>query len=449
MRRQLVLIGTTAAVAVTVAFLIPLLLAARSTAFDRSVAEAEREAIGVALEAIEAITTQGLFEVPFVQLEGPLSAIVVDHGAERTSIILPSQRIGAAITNQETLVAARAGENFTAKVGQDRRVVVSLRVPGSTEYVSGAILVSRESLWSGVGGAFAIITVIAVVALAFGVLLLDRLAVSVAGPVQSLAAAAHRVGLGDLDVRVEEKGPVEIAETAAVFNKMTERIGHLLVAERELVADLSHRLRTPLTALNIDIECVEDDDTRARLLEDVGHVESTLTEVIREARSATRTDAPEVSDLGEVIAERLSFWEPLAEDQERPWAHRVESDLPYVAIPRGDLVALLDALIGNVFAHTPEGCGYGVAVRLVNDRSQIRLIVTDQGPGFDDPASALERGVSGGDSTGLGLDIVKRTAEHANGSVNVGNRAGGGGRVEVILPATNTDVQPVRKRPIR
>jgi signal transduction histidine kinase len=57
--------------------------------------------------------------------------------------------------------------------------------------------------------------------------------------------------------------------------------------------------------------------------------------------------------------------------------------------------------------------------------------------------------VSGGDSTGLGLDIVKRTAEHANGSVNVGNRAGGGGRVEVILPATNTDVQPVRKRPIR
>ncbi|MCB0974924.1 MAG: HAMP domain-containing histidine kinase [Actinobacteria bacterium] len=449
MRRQLVLIGTTAAVAVTVAFFVPLLLVARDNAFKRSLVNAESDAIDVALESVEAITSRGLTAATFLELEDSLSAIVVEHGADTTSIILPTQRIGADIANDETLIAARAGKTFTANVGPDRRVVASLRVPGSTEYVSGAILVTRDSLWSGVGGALAIVTVVAVVVLALGVVLLDRLAVSLVKPVQSMAAAAHRVGLGDLDVKVEERGPAEIAETAAVFNKMTERIGHLLVAERELVADLSHRLRTPLTALNIDIECVEDDETRTRLLEDVGHVEATLTEVIREARNAGRTDAPEVSDLGEVIEERLTFWEPLAEDQERPWAHRVEPNLPSVALPRGDLVALLDALIGNVFAHTPEGCGYGVAVRVVNDRSQIRLIVTDQGPGFVNPERALERGVSGGDSTGLGLDIVKRTAEQASGSVSVGNRAGGGGRVEVILPATHDDQQSVRRRPIR
>ena len=96
----------------------------------------------------------------------------------------------------------------------------------------------------------------------------------------------------------------------------------------------------------------------------------------------------------------------LAEDQQRP----VETDLPAgplpVAVSAADLAACVDALLGNVFAHTEEG----VAVAVTLDRRRV-LTVQDAGAGFDPAAGA--RGVSGAGSTGLGLDIARRTAEAA------------------------------------
>ena len=84
----------------------------------------------------------------------------------------------------------------------------------------------------------------------------DRVARGVVRPVADLAHTAERLGAGDLDARVEPAGPPEIVEVGHTLNRLAGRIVELLAAERELVADLSHRLRTPITALRLDAEAL-------------------------------------------------------------------------------------------------------------------------------------------------------------------------------------------------
>ena len=93
-----------------------------------------------------------------------------------------------------------------------------------------------------------------------------------------------------------------------------------------------------------------------------------------------------------------------------------------------DVGAAIDALLANVFAHTEAGTGFDVS--LTDEPGLIRLAVADQGGGFGE--EALERGWSGSDSTGLGLDIVRRTVEDAGGTMFV--RSEDGGIVTVQLP---------------
>ena len=129
-----------------------------------------------------------------------------------------------------------------------------------------------------------------------------------------------------------------------------------------------------------------------------------------------------------MVEERAAFWQALADEQGRRTAVHVGEGPFVVRIPAADAEAMVDALLGNVFAHTPEGTAFAVA--LYGDADTVRLVVDDEGPGFD--IDAAGRGISGGGSTGLGLDIVRRSAEAAGGRLAVGR--GPGARVEVILP---------------
>ena len=92
--------------------------------------------------------------------------------------------------------------------------------------------------------------------------------------------------------------------------------------------------------------------------------------------------------------------------------------------------AALDALLGNVFDHTPEGTGYRVQLGVVGEA--VELAVEDDGPGL--PTDAVERGRSGAGSTGLGLDIVRRTAATAGGELRLERGPSDGARVVLRLP---------------
>jgi anti-sigma regulatory factor (Ser/Thr protein kinase) len=102
-----------------------------------------------------------------------------------------------------------------------------------------------------------------------------------------------------------------------------------------------------------------------------------------------------------------------------------------VPLARSELVAALDALLGNVFRYTPQGTAFEVAVSRKD--GYVALRVDDAGPGIDDPDRALRRGSSDRGSTGLGLDIVRRAAIAGHGSVDIARSALGGASVVVLL----------------
>src|SRR5262249_42426520 len=142
----------------------------------------------------------------------------------------------------------------------------------------------------------------------------DRLAARVVGSARGLARAARALGDGDLGVRASVEGPRELAEAAQAFNTMADRVSASLTAERELVADLSHRLRTPLTGVRLEAEALEAGRGAPRLREAVDALEREVDALIRTTRapSVPPPAEPERCDAGEVVRERMAFWAPVA-----------------------------------------------------------------------------------------------------------------------------------------
>ena len=194
---------------------------------------------------------------------------------------------------------------------------------------------------------------------------------------------ADQLAAGNLGTRAEVAGPPEMRQVSTGLNRLAARIGELLAHERETAADLSHRLRTPLTALRIDAESLQDDGERAQLLSDVDGLQRTVNEIIREARrpaGGTRV----ACDAAEVVAGRAAFWQPLAEDQDREAGHRGSPPgRVLVGVSSDDLAACTDILLENVFSHTPEGTAFSVRVsRRAGGGAWV--VVSDGGPGFAD-----------------------------------------------------------------
>jgi signal transduction histidine kinase len=133
----------------------------------------------------------------------------------------------------------------------------------------------------------------------------------------------------------------------------------------------------------------------------------------------------------DVLAARLAFWTVLAEHQDREWQVYGDDDPIWLDVPRTELAAAIDALISNVFRHTQPRVPFQVTV------GANALVVEDGGPGIADVDAAVQRGVSGADSTGLGLDIVHAVAARAGGRVDVDNGVLGGARITVRFTAAS------------
>jgi signal transduction histidine kinase len=336
---------------------------------------------------------------------------------------------------------AHAGAGEVGAVAQNRRSAIR-DVRGGIAYLQPVavregkiavveVFVPQAALRRGVHHAWFALSAVALGLVAGSVLVADRLGARIVAATRSLATATRRLGRDDLAVRVTPDGPPELAEVGRSFNAMADRMVGLLRSERELAADLSHRLRTPLTALRLELEtCGERPDVQ-RLRGAVGMLSDEVDGIIRTVSEPLSKRTAERCDLTEVLADRLAFWSVLAEDHGRAWT--LVGDCPplWVPVPREEAEAAVDALIGNVFHHTPEGTAFRAGV----DGSV--LVVEDEGPGIDDPDLAVQRGASAGGSTGLGLDIVRRLAAACGGAVVVSRGRHGGARVELRLKTTS------------
>jgi signal transduction histidine kinase len=397
---------------VLLAFVIPLGILIRMLAADRATAAATGEA--QQLSAVVASTTGASLRPAVMQL--------ITAGGRRASVFLPDGTVlGTPAARTAPVRLAADGQSLTAAESDGRDVLVSVRGNGGTTVIE--VYASDAELTRGVGLAWLVLVGFGLILLALGVTVASRLAGSMTRPVGELARVSRRLAAGDLDARAGLAGPPEIREVAGSLNHLAERIRDLIWQERESVADLSHRLRTPLTALRLEAEAVPlaaDPDGRLTAL--VQAMEDTVTGLIEDSRR--RTTGPGSCDAALVIQERAAFWSVLADDQQRSMAVELAAGPVPVGVADTELAACLDALLGNVFAHTPQGAG--LLVRLRARRGGGGLVsIADAGPGFAS-ADPVRRGASGGGSTGLGLDIARRTAEASGGSLTVRNEVTGG-----------------------
>ena len=421
MRRQLALMAGATTSMVVIAFVIPLGLAVQTIASNEALNDAEVEARSLA----PAIAT--------VRDPQTLAALVQSASATssgRLSVFLPDgQVLGATASTDANVTLARAGRAFTTFTPDGAEVFVPVVISGSGTAVV-EVVVPESRLHRGVSMAWAILAATGLGLILLAVFVADRIARGVVVPTSALADAAQRVAQGELQARVVPDGPPEVVEVGRAFNLLVGRIGELLAGEREAAADLSHRLRTPLTALRLNVDRMPADSTTERLAAEVNAVENAVSDVIHELRRHSREGIRSTTDLVAVARERLAFWAALAGQQDRPCTIEIGPGTEMVALARDDAATLVDVLLNNVFAHTPDRTPFKVAIDQVA-QDQVRLVVEDQGPGF--PAAMTARGESGTGSTGLGLDIARRVADAVGGSLTTSTSPEGGARVEVVM----------------
>ncbi|WP_069884738.1 sensor histidine kinase [Streptomyces luteocolor] len=412
MRRSLLLLTAATTALVLTALLVPLTLLTRSHAADRATAEATARAQWVAHALGPTLATADERETAEQTVES-----VNGKDLPVTSLILADDTVVGPAAGQDPAATApvrlaRTGRAFTYETGSGGRLVL-VPVQGAKDGTAVVqVTLTEHQLYAGTLASWLVLAGIGVGLVLLGLLLADRLGSRLVGATRRLARTADRLAAGDLTARATPEGPPELRLIAGELNRLAARIDELLTAERENAADLAHRLRTPVSALRLDAETLRDTDEARRIAADVSALERSVDDVIRKARRPLR-EAPR-ADLAAVARERAAFWEPLAEDQNRRTGTSTPSHEVPVPVPADELAAALDALIGNVLDHTPHGTAFTVTVRATGDGGA-ELTVADEGPGFPD-ATSPDRGTSGAGSTGLGLDIARRTAQEARGS---------------------------------
>ena len=410
MRQRLNLVAAAVTSMVAIAFIVPLALSVRSQARDGALADAEQAAQGVATGiAVAESVAEGVSPAT-------VQAILDAAGNDRVSVLLPDGVVIGLDSHPDTTVVAAAAAGAAFTVEDDRGATVFIPVVGRSDTIIVQGRASASELTNGVLAAWGVLAALGVVLVSGSVLVADRLARTVTKPVGELAGAVRRLGGGDLDVRVAPSGPVEVSQVGEAVNMLASRLETLLGAERESMADLSHRLRTPLTSLRLQAEAVADHDSRDGLLAEVDRLEFDIDRIIDDVRRSGAGEGPAVADLAEVVRHQVEYWSVLAQDQGRS----VTTKVPTAEVPVGasadDVAVVVDTLIENIFSHTEPGTGFNIEVTTVD--SQPLLTVTDNGPGFGSSGS-LQRGDSGSGSTGLGLDIVRRMAERSGGRLTI------------------------------
>jgi signal transduction histidine kinase len=433
MRLRITLLVLATSSLVLVSFLLPLALLVRTFAAERATGSA---------------TAQAQWLAPLVATLAPedlrltIARVNAQNAGEPTTVFLPSGEVlGSPAQRTSSVRLAMHGRSFTGRVAGGEEILVSVQgLPRGTAVVR--TFVPDTKLRQGVSHEWLLLGVIGIGLLGLSVAVATLLARSLLMPLGAVARASELLADGDLSARAPYDGPPEIRHVSNGLNRLAARIGELLMHERETLADLSHRLRTPLTALRIDAESLRDESEMTQLIADVDELTRTVNEIIREARRPSAAGGRVACDAVEVVRERTNFWQALAEDQDRYMAVEIDSDWLPVRAPAQDLAACVDILLENVFAHTPEGAAFGVRLS-ARANGGAWLTVADDGPGFGGDYAA--RGTSGAGSTGLGLDIARRIAESSGGSLTIGRAPRGGAAITVALGPTAPPRESARR----
>jgi signal transduction histidine kinase len=283
---------------------------------------------------------------------------------------------------------------------------------------------------------------IGVAALVAGMLLAFGLAGSLSRPLTRLAAAARRLGEGDLSARAGDvSGASEVEELGQSFDEMADRLERSAQAQREFVANASHQLRTPLTAMKLRLEGAIEEATgeglRGRLEaadREVDRLSGIVDRLLVMARDIEEGISASV-DLREAVDRAVNRWNERA--QQRDSIVVAQGDGGSARVDPTDLDQILDNLLDNATAYAPGE----VTIESGGSNGRVFVAVRDRGPGIapQDLARVTERFYRGSGvpsaGSGLGLAIARQLVEKWGGTLDVQSVHGEGTRVEVRLDA--------------
>jgi signal transduction histidine kinase len=324
--------------------------------------------------------------------------------------------------------------------GRRDAVFVAVPVRAGADTVGVVLLMSPTALVeSRADDKLRGLAVVGLISLAAAVIAALFMAGTLIGPIRRLQRSTERVAAGDFDSpSATGDGPPEVRHLATSFNAMTDRIAQLLEQQRSFASDASHQLRTPLTALRLQLEraaeTVETDPAGARGRLEAAGVETERLQRMVEgllllARSDTRSSATETVDAGLVASERAEIWRPLAAERNITVDARVAGDATARAVP-GALEQIIDNYLDNAITIAPDNSVVDVVVGRKDGWVEIHVL--DRGPGLstEQIEHVFDRFWRAPDAphegSGLGLAIVRHLASASGGSVTLTNRLGGG-----------------------
>lgn len=455
MTRRLVLAYVTLTALALALLAAPLGITFAHREHDRLQFDAERGADTIAamiddpLEAHTALPSSSI-ETSVHQMGA--SVVIVDaHGAVLLDSAHPTN-VGQSFAGVNDVQAALKGTRSTGRseLRANDAVVAYATVPTTSEgVVNGAVRITYPTatldervrdVWLQLGILCA--AVLAAVALV-GVVI----ARGITRPLRRIEHATDRFGRGDLTTRLDETdGPEELRRVAGTFNRMATQLSDLIGSQTQFVANASHQLRSPLTALRLRLENLDADapeserDSIQAASADVARMSRLIDGLLLLASDAAHREYLQPVDVAASARDRVAGWNDVAHEHDVDIVLEAAHTAFALTLPTTP-EQLLDNLIDNALNVAPPGTTITVVVRQTG--SKIEVSVLDQGPGLDNDSRvrAFDRfwrapnAQAGG--TGLGLAIVRQLAEASGGTTRLDARAGGGLAAEVTLPAAD------------
>jgi len=377
----------------------------------------------------DAVTVGSLAEDALEHKRPPdpnVRAAVNRYAEESDAHVLVREASGRVVVD-----SARAGDDdaehargllVTMPVAANGRVFGTVAITYPTSETNRRIV--RD--WFGLGIAAAVVLAAAAV---LGVLL-SR---SVSRPLRRVERAAQRIGDGELDARApESEGPDDVRRLARTLNETAAKLETLVRSQEDFVADASHQLRTPLTALRLRLENLERDvappgrETLAAAVTETDRLSRLVSELLALARPQDQVEPADAIDVTALAAARAEAWDALAAES----SLRIETAGPSIRARAG--AGRVEQVLDNLLANAVEASPAGSTIRLSSGRRDgwIELHVVDEGPGLSPEARAraFDRfwHAGSGEGSGLGLAIARRLVEVDEGEIALREAAAGG-----------------------
>jgi len=253
-------------------------------------------------------------------------------------------------------------------------------------------------------------------------------------PLESLTRAAESLGRSGRTETLQETGASEVRRAARAFNEMQGRIRRLLEDRMQMVAAISHDLRTPITRLKLRAEFVEDPEQREKMLRDLDEMETMIKETLALAREDANPEPRAQLDLAQLLADSVEGLEHVAVEIDPAFSKGGATiEAQPIALKRAVANLIENAVVYGKTAH----------VRLGQTPKDFEISISDEGPGI--PEAELDRVFrpfyrleasrnreSGG--AGLGLAIARSVVRSNGGNIVLVNRPEGGLRATISLP---------------